>query len=428
MIFKSFYLPLRQIFENRLNCTILKGLKVFFCSLFVVFLATNALCAEGEGDHEVFDPAATATHHISDANTYTILEAITIPLPIFVYSKDKGFEFFMSSKLDPDPHHHEDGHISYNGYLMRHGSIYRVDQEGFPMEGQVHVDGYTKRKEMVDGKEKEVIYAKYQDQEFKLASRSTWDGGALGGGVTSFYDLSITKNVVAMFLVSLLLLWLFIKAAKGYTTNVGKAPKGIQNLLETVIVFIRDDVAIPFIGEKKYKKYFPFLIAIFFFILGLNLFGQIPFLGGVNATGNISVTMVLAILVFIIVNINGNRHYWAHIFWMPGVPIPMKILLALIEGMSLFIKPLTLMLRLAGNITAGHIAIISFVGLIFIFGNSGESTGGGIVGLIIAAPLTLFMMILELIVAFIQAFVFTILTASYIGAATEEHHHEKAHH
>ncbi|HMP29213.1 MAG TPA: F0F1 ATP synthase subunit A [Saprospiraceae bacterium] len=409
----------------------MKRLKALLFNILSIVLATNLMAAGGEGDHAPFDPAAVATHHISDANTYTIMEAITIPLPVIVYNKERGLEVFMSSKFHPDPHHHEDGHYAYNGYVMRHGSVYRVDQQGFPMEGTIHLDhpeGFRARKEMVDGKEKEVVYTLYQGQEYKAVPRSTWDGGALGGGVTSFYDLSPSKNVIAMLLVCSLLLWLLIKAANGYAKNAGKAPRGIQNIFEPIILFIRDDVAIPFIGEKKYQKYFPFLLSVFFFILGLNLFGQVPFLGGVNATGNISITLVLALLVFLVVNINGNKHYWAHIFWMPGVPIPMKILLMFIEVMSLFIKPLTLMLRLAGNISAGHIAIISFIGLIFIFGESGKSILGGTIGSIISVPLTMFMMALELIVAFVQAFVFTILTASYIGAAIEDHHHEEAHH
>lgn len=189
------------------------------------------------------------------------------------------------------------------------------------------------------------------------------------------------------------------------------------------MIFIRDDVAVPFLG-KNYKKYFPFLLSLFFFILGLNLFGQIPFLGGSNITGSLTVTMVLAIIVFIVVNINGNKHYWSHIFWMPGVPIPIRILLAAVEVMGLFIKPLTLTLRLAGNISAGHIAVLSFIGLIFIFGKSGESLAGSTVGTFLSVPLTMFMMTIELIVAFVQAFVFTILAASYIGAAIEEVDHD----
>jgi F-type H+-transporting ATPase subunit a len=257
----------------------------------------------------------------------------------------------------------------------------------------------------------------------KCDSRTTLDGGILGGGITSFYDFSISKNVLAMLIVALLMIWMFVKAAKRYATHPTSAPSGIQGFLEPLFLFIRDEVAIPFIGIKKYKKYLPLLMSIFFFILGLNLFGQIPFLGSTNVTGNLTVTMILAILVAIIVNISGNKDYWQHVFWMPGVPVAVKPLLAVVEIMSLFIKPLTLMLRLAGNISAGHIAILSFIGLIFIFGNSGASIGGGAIGTAMAIPLTLFMMAIELIVAFVQAFVFTILTASYIGAAIEEHAH-----
>jgi F-type H+-transporting ATPase subunit a len=169
------------------------------------------------------------------------------------------------------------------------------------------------------------------------------------------------------------------------------------------------------------------LLAIFFFILGLNLFGQVPFFGSTNVTGNIALTMVLALIVFVVVNINGNKDYWKHIFWMPGVPTAVKPLLAVIEIASLFIKPLTLMLRLAGNISAGHVAILSFIGLIFVFGKSGQNMMGAGIGTALAVPLTLFMMAIELLVAFLQAYVFTLLAASYIGAATEEHHHNEHH-
>ena len=225
-----------------------------------------------------------------------------------------------------------------------------------------------------------------------------------------------------MFIVALVMFLLFRSAAKAYEKREGQEPAGIQSFLEPIFQFIRDDVAIPFIGEKKYEKYLPLLMSLFFFILGLNLWGQVPFLGSVNVTGSLTVTMVLAILVFIITNFSGNKHYWQHIFWMPGVPWFVKLILTPVEILGLFIKPLTLMLRLAGNITAGHIAILSFVGLIFIFGKSGTDMAGSLTGTAMAIPLTIFMMSIELIVAFVQAFVFTILTASYIGAAVEEHH------
>lgn len=372
------------------------------------------------GEHAEFDPAATAIHHISDANVYSILDWIRIPLPMILKS-EKGWDFFMSSKFHPG--HHEDGHQAYNGYVMHHGSVHRVADARFPMEGEVHVDGFVKKVHEKDGKPVDVKYVKYKGKEYLIDERTTLDGGALGGGVTSFWDFSITKNVVAILLVCLLLFFLFRSAAKKYKANPLSAPSGVQGFLEPIFLFVRDEVAIPFIGEKKYMKYLPFLMSIFFFILGLNLFGQIPFFGSVNATGNLTLTLVLAVIVFLVVNFSGNKDYWGHIFWMPGVPTLVKPLLAVVEVMGIFIKPLTLMLRLAGNISAGHIAIVSFIGLIFIFSKGGINMGGGTVGAFLGIPITLFMMAIELIVAFVQAFVFTILAASYIGAAVEEHDH-----
>ena len=373
-------------------------------------------------DHGPYDPAGTAIHHISDANVYTILDAVHIPLPMILKS-DSGWDVFMSSKFHIG--HHEDGKQSYKGYVLHHGSVYK-GKAGFPSGESVKVDGFKSVSKKINGKDKDVHYALIGGKEYEIDPRSTLDGGLLGGGITSFYDLSPSKNVISMIIVCLLIWFLFRGATKKYKENPTKAPSGMQGLLEPVFLFIRDEVAIPFIGKDKYMKYIPLLMSIFFFILGLNLFGQVPFLGSTNVTGNLTVTMIIAVIVFIIVNINGNKDYWAHVFNMPGVPWFVKIILTPVEIMSLFIKPLTLMLRLAGNISAGHIAILSFIGLIFIFGDLYGSLGNGI-GTVLAVPLTLFMMAIELIVAFVQAFVFTILTASYIGAAIEEHHHEGAH-
>ncbi|MFZ1255194.1 MAG: F0F1 ATP synthase subunit A, partial [Saprospiraceae bacterium] len=200
------------------------------------------------------------------------------------------------------------------------------------------------------------------------------------------------------------------------------APKGAQLLMEPLVIFIQEEVAKPFLGPK-WERFLPMLLSIFFFVLGLNLFGQIPFLGGSNVTGNLSFTMVLALIAFIVVNFNGNKHYWEHIFWMPGIPAWVKIILTPVEVLGVLIKPLTLMLRLFANITAGHMAILIFISLIFIFGNSGANTAAGLGASVGSGLLTVFMMSIELLVAMIQAFVFTLLTASYIGAATEEHHH-----
>lgn len=374
----------------------------------------------GEHHHTAYDPTGTAIHHISDANVYTILEAVHIPLPCILWSEDAGWDFFSSGKFAAG--HHEDGHYAYNGYVLHHGNVHRVTDTSFP-QGKVEIGGFAHSTKMVDGKEKDIVSFCYNNKPYEAQPRSTLDGGYIGGGFTNFQDYSITKHVATMMIVALLLFFLFRTVAKRYAEREGMAPTGIQSLMETFVVFLRDEVAIPFIGEHKYEKYFSFLLSIFFFILGLNLWGQVPFFGSVNVSGTISVTLVLAVLVFIVVNVSGNKDYWAHVFWMPGVPTFVKPLLAVVEFMGLFIKPITLMLRLAGNITAGHIAILSFIGLIFIFGNSGESLVGGSIGVAMSIPLTLFMMAIEIIVAFVQAYVFTLLAASYIGAATEEHHH-----
>ncbi len=376
--------------------------------------------AHPDHGHEAFDPASTAIHHISDANVYSILDWIRIPLPMILHSKDKGWDFFMSNKFEPG--HHEDGHKAYNSYVMNHGSVCRIIDPSFP-QGEQHIESFTHKTEQVDGKTVETKFAVVGGKEYQIEERSTLDGGILGGGITGFTDYSITKNVLTMILVSLFLFWILTKTLKSYRNNPDKAPKGVAAFIEPMFLFVRDEVAIPFIGKDKYKKYFPLLLSIFFFILGLNLFGQVPFLGSTNVTGNITVTMILSLIVFFIVNINGNKDYWKHILWMPGVPTAIKPLLTAVEVASVFIKPLTLMLRLAGNISAGHIAILSFISLIFVFGNSGASFGGGVIGTAMAVPLTLFMMAIELLVAFLQAYVFTLLTAAYIGAATEEHHH-----
>lgn len=374
---------------------------------------------EGHDDHSgEYDPTGVAFHHVSDQNIYNI-GPWAFPLPCFLYAPGEGWTVMSSSKFDIG--HHGIGHKSYNRYVLYEGMVHRVNDSAFPAEAvEVHLSHQNETDE--EGKSKQVVYAEYNGQKFVAEPKSTLDGGLLGGGITSFYDFSLTKNVVTMLLMLLLLGWMFIKIAKAYRDREGMAPKGIQSLVEPIFLFIQDEVAKPFLGHK-WKKYQPFLMALFFFILALNLFGQIPFFGGSNASGNLSVTMALAIFTFIVVNISGNWHYWQHIIWMPGAPAAIKLLvLTPVEIMGLFIKPLTLMLRLFANITAGHMVILSFIGLIFIFGNSGQNVPGAMVGTAMAVPLTLFMMAIELLVAFVQAFVFTILTASYIGSAIEEHH------
>lgn len=366
----------------------------------------------GCGHHAEFNVAETAMHHISDANVYSI-GPLQIPLPVMLKSDD-GWKVGMSSMFHPDLMGHGDGHVAVDKYVLHGGIVKRVQDPSFPM-GQVDVKGFRHDK-------KDNSYVCTGDAEYILDAKSTADGGLFGGGITSFMDFSLTKNVTSMILVCLFLFWIFRKAAKAYNNQDGVAPKGLQGMLETFVVFIRDEVAIPFVGPK-WEKYFGFLLSVFFFVLGLNLYGQIPFFGGSNVTGNLSVTLVLALLTFIITTVSGNAHYWKHLLVAPGIPLLVKFIIVPVEVMGMFIKPLTLMLRLFANITAGHIVMVVFIGFIFIFGKSGESVGGALGASVGSALLTMFMMALELIVALVQAFVFTMLTASYFGAAVEEVEH-----
>jgi F-type H+-transporting ATPase subunit a len=275
------------------------------------------------------------------------------------------------------------------------------------------------------GKEVDTYYAKISGQEYLLKGASVGDGGLLGGGITNFYDFSITKNVFTMLLASLLLIFLWTAVARGYKRNEGQAPSGIQSLMEPFFVFLRDEISIPMIGEKHYAKFQPFIMTVFFFILFCNLFGLIPFIpGSANVTGNIAVTMALAVIAAIVAYVHGNGHFWGHVFWMPGVPVFVKPLLTVVEVLGLVIKPFSLMIRLFANITAGHIIILSLISLIFIFGNNGESVMGAAAGGVVGVAFTLFINCIELLVAFVQPFIFAILAASYIGAAVEEHEHE----
>ncbi|MEO6189405.1 MAG: F0F1 ATP synthase subunit A [Saprospiraceae bacterium] len=372
--------------------------------------------------HGKFDPKETAFHHISDLNVYSI-GPWNFPLPCILYAPGQGWSLFSSGKFHINDDHHGSGHLAIDRYVLNMGKVMLIQDIGFPI-GQVEIQGFEIEEREIKGKKRDINYVLYNNNKYELDQASAADGGIFGGGITSFYDFSISKNVFAMLLVIGFLSWVFLGMARRYRSAPGTAPSGAQKLIEPIIEFIRDEVAIPFLG-KKYMNYMPLLLSIFFFILGLNLFGQIPFFGGANVTGNLGVTMVLAIIVFIIVNINGKRHYWEHILWMPNIPAAVKIIITPIEILGIFIKPVTLMLRLFANITAGHIVIIVFISLIYIFGKSGENVGAALGASIGSILLALLMSAIELLVVFIQAYVFTLLTASYIGAAIEEHHHDE---
>jgi F-type H+-transporting ATPase subunit a len=382
--------------------------------------ATNhgASCEE---HHEEFNAGENAVHHISDANAIHIIGDTYFHLPCFLYAPGHGWTITSTSSFHP--HHHGNGAESNNGYVLVHGNVMRIKDAAFAT-GTHAVECYTNEDVTVEGKTKTNFKAIIAGTAYELDPKTTYDGGLLGGGVTSFYDYSMTRNVFTMLLTSLILFLVFRSAAKSATKTRGLAPKGLQNAIEPLITFIRDEVAKPNIGPH-YEKYMPYLLSAFFFILGLNLIGQIPFFpGSANVTGNISITIVMAVLTFLISMFSAKKHFWEHTLWMPGVPALLKVLiLTPVEILGLFLKPFTLMLRLFANITAGHIVILSFVSLIFILGKSGESMTGSVAGIAASFPLTLFMMTLELLVAFLQAFIFTMLSAVYIGTAVEEPHH-----
>lgn len=330
---------------------------------------------------EKFNAGELILHHVLDAHEIHIIGHLSIPLPIILYTND-GLEVFnYSSFLDEhhEPHHVYTNVSTGNSYQYHHGHIVQVDEAG-----------------------EELAHA--------------------GWGVSehSFLDLSITKNVAGIFLAVALMFFIFMSVAKGYRKREGQAPRGLQSFLEPLILFIRDEVARPSIGHH-YARFMPFLLSIFFFIWISNLLGLIPFLGGMNITGNIAVTMVLAIFTFVVTSFNANKGYWMHIVAPPGVPLWLLPIMIPIEILGVFTKPIVLMLRLFANITAGHIIILSFTCLIFIFNDiSGAGTAYGVsIGSVL---FNIFMTCLELLVAFLQAYVFTLLSALYFGQATEEHH------
>jgi F-type H+-transporting ATPase subunit a len=404
-------------------------LRVLFLLFFA--MATTGLYASGEEgdeksggdtghDEEVYDPVGTTLNHISDANEFHILGHFSIPLPIILFASGHGFTFGFSNMFDH-------GHTVVDGYVLNHGRVNRVIDDSFP-KGHVHLEGehpIEMSTQKVGNSIQDLGIISYEGKKFNLDKPSTWDGGLAGGGVTSFYDFSITKNVFTMLLAAILLIFIWGRIKRSYVKNEGQAPSGMQSLFEPVFVFIRDEVTKPMIGEKHYERFQPFIMCLFFFILFCNLFGLVPlFPGSANVTGNIAVTLGLALLVFLVTNLNGNKHYWGHIFNMPGVPKWVLIILTPVEILGLIIKPFSLMIRLFANITAGHIIILSLIGLVFVFGESGQNIGGGITGVIVGGAFTAFMNLIELLVAFLQAFIFAILTASYIGAAVEEHDHD----
>jgi F-type H+-transporting ATPase subunit a len=313
-------------------------------------------------------------HHVLDAHEFSLFEYdgenIGFPLPIILW--DNGVQIFSSSKFN---HGESVAESNGNFYKLGHNEkIYKTDASG-TMTGDEHHPTNAQ-----------------------------------------VLDFSITKSVFTMIVVALLMFLLFAGLAKSYSKNASIAA-GAGRFFEPIVLYVRDEIAIPNIGEKHYKRYMSFLLTIFFFIWFLNIFGLTPL--GINVTGNIAITAGLAIVTFLITTFTANKNYWGHIFWMPGVPTPMKIILAPIELLGIFIKPFALMIRLYANMIAGHIVVMSLLALIFIFKNIGM----GAFSLI----LTFIISVIEILVAALQAYIFTMLAALYFGSAVEEHHHEEAH-
>lgn len=240
-------------------------------------------------------------------------------------------------------------------------------------------------------------------------------------------DLSLTRHLIFALIASGILLVIFLQLAHRYKQGVGRtsAPRGLfQNLFETLVIFVRDDIAIPNLGKDHYQRFLPYLLTAFFFILTCNLLGLVPF--GATATSNLNITAVLATFTFLLTQFNGSKDHWKHVFWPPDMPVAVKFLLIPTEIMGLFTKPIALAIRLFANLTAGHLVILSLIGMIFTFTQLfGEAVGYGVVP--VSLGFTLFVMCLEVLIAFIQAYIFTILSALFIGMAIADHSHSEAH-
>jgi len=381
-----------------------KRIALFF-GLLVATVTTTAW-ADDSHDHgheqEAFNPSNFIIHHIADAHDIHLWGDVHIPLPIIVYTEAHGLDVFMSSAFEG----HGDVRVAERPsgvtYELSHGHIAVAGDH----EGHGHDD-----------------HAGHDHDAHAGHDHADHDHADHGHHGPVVYDLSITKSIFGMLLMLGLMVVVFGRMAGSYKNRQGQAPTGMTNALEPLVLFLRDEIAVPNIGKEKADKFLPFLMTVFFFIFFANLLGLVPFIGGFNVTGTLGITMVLASLVFLITTLNGNKHYWGHLFWPPGVPLFVMPIIIPIEIVGMFLKPIVLMIRLTANISAGHIIILSFVSLILIFGKGGEAMAAGYGIGIFSTAFMIFMYCLELLVAFLQAFVFTLLAAIYFGEATHEAHH-----
>jgi F-type H+-transporting ATPase subunit a len=357
-----------------------------FCSAFA-----SGVAPKSEGDSEGHGAVTSESeineyilHHIKDAHDFHLFsyndseghrKHIGFPLPVIVYSS-KGLRTFMSSEF----HHDDSGH-------------HVVERDGISL-------------------------VKYHERIYELnegAHGIEFDEAHHPTNAHAVLDLSITKSVFGFLLVSILMLIAFGRLAKQYKKQA--VPTGFGRVLEPLILYVRDEIARPNIGEKHYRRFTGFLMTVFFFIWTSNLLGLTPL--GFNITGQLAVTFTLALFTYLITQFSGTKDYWKHIFWMPGVPVPMKIILAPIELLGTLTKPFSLMIRLFANISAGHIVVMSLISIAIIM----KSTLGTAGATLLSLALSFFLTLIELLVAFLQAYIFTMLSALFIGMAVEEHEH-----
>jgi len=345
-----------------LNSKIFKISRIYAFFMLLWAFPALAFCQPkaDEGKDKPFDPKKAIFEHIGDSHSWPVIGKIKIPLPVILFT-NKGLDVFMSNNL------HEDA--AYKGknysYILVENKIKITDDNGKIDE-----------------------------------TKKVW-------------DFSITRNVASMWFAMIVLLVVFGSVSRSYKKRAGKAPKGLQSVMEPLIVFVRDDVAIPNIGIKA-AKFMPLLLTVFFFILLNNLLGLVPFFpGAYNLTGNIAVTLVLSFIILLVINFSANKYYWKHIF-TPEIPLWLYIIMVPVELIGIISKPFALMIRLFANITAGHIIVLSLISLIFIFKTLAVSPA--------SVLFVVFMDCIELLVAFLQAYIFTMLSALFIGMAVQEHH------
>lgn len=368
------------LMQSTYNMVSLKRALLFFTVIFFAVQPFGLMAAE---DAHADAPKSKkqeideyAEHHLQDDHYFSLFsdkeagKHYGFPLPVILI--DNGLKVFSSGEF-----HHGEQVVEKGGkyYTLYHGKIYETDAAGT---------------------------INYDEHNHPTNAKPL--------------DFSITKNVTGLILTTILMFWGFLSLAKTYKKGVNNLPKGMGRVLEPLVLYVRDEMALPNIGHR-YKEFMPFLLTVFFLILILNLLGLTPI--GFNVTGNITITFCLAIFTFLVVNFKGNKDYWKHIFWMPGVPVPFKFVLAPIEVLGMFTKPFSLMLRLFANITAGHSVVMGLIAIIYLF--QAELTVPGSIGVSLLLSIVLFL--LELLVAFLQAFIFTMLSSLFIGMAVEEHSH-----